>query len=561
MIKTVIRLEFDYVFPDEEPKEVLEYLKKISSFTLLNIIGFCNTYPQPNFDNFASNVEVHKDIVSRVIKFSRENKIPEKPILVTREASLRLAEIILSNRDTLLANNTNDDRDTDEINLFKSFLVINTELNSKQNLTTAEDNLDKLVDMSLTMTFSTSDFDLFENNDSEFGKLVYATMVRFEYLIEFLKSSEEYEYLAKDLYNYFSQESLEEVFKQMKYLFGKLLELKVGNGYKFQVDDEKSIAFLDSIVSDEIIEDDDFTYLRNFPIYKIEKKVFAIIDFFFVVDKFYKSVKFILKNSFHKHHNLPQRDRSFFEFFNTHFSENFLMSNVLEQIFDKPYFIKKDNLEDVPNEPDYYIRHNKKVFLFENKDVLIAKKIRSSGDINEINKVLKSKFLEVNNKPIGVGQLITSIDQIVENQFKFDDYVNGKNNITIYPILLINDRIFETLGVNFRLNQWYLEKIHEKLGEKYNSNLIKSLTVIDIDTLIYWTSYLKEKDSNFRRIIDEHLKAMSKKVKVNHPNISKAKEIANKKLTKQIAPISNRLSNDIFPMKLLIKKFEDVITN
>lgn len=560
MINTVLRLEFENVFPEEKEKNVLEYLEQISSFTLLNIIGFSNTSPQPNFDNFASNLDVRNDIIERVIKYSRENDIRKKPILVSREASLRLAEIILSNRDNLINENKNDDRDTDEINLFKAFLVINKEVNSKQKFEDSEDNVEKLIDMSITMLFSTSDIGNYENNDLEFGKALYSTIVRFEYLIDFLQSDNEYSYLEKDLYSYFAQNSLKEVSNQMKYLFGKLFELKLKNGFKFQVDEKESQAFLNSLSSDKIIEDDDFTILRNYPVYKINENTFSIIDFFFVVDKFNKSVKFILKNSFHKHHNLPARDRSFFEFFNTKFSEDYLMKKVLDEIFHKPYLVKKSVLDITDNEPDYYVRHNKKVLLFENKDVLIAKSIKSSGDIQKINGVLKSKFLEVNNKPIGVGQLVTSIIQIIENDFKFDDYLNEKKNITIYPILLINDRIFETLGINYRLNQWYLTLVKEKLGEKYNPNFIKSLTVIDMDTLIYWTPYLTQKDSNFKKILDEHLKNMNTKKKVNHPNAEKGKIIANKNLTKQISPISSRLVKYKLPTKLLIEKFKDVIT-
>ena len=52
MIKIVQRLEFDNVFPDEEQKNILEYLGNVSKYTLINIIGFSNTKPQPNFDTF-----------------------------------------------------------------------------------------------------------------------------------------------------------------------------------------------------------------------------------------------------------------------------------------------------------------------------------------------------------------------------------------------------------------------------------------------------------------------------------------------------------------------------
>ena len=244
MINPILRLEFNHVFPDEDEKEVMHYLKQISSFSLLNIIGFSNTKPLPNFDDFASNLDVRKDIIERVIKYSEKNHIDEKPQLISREASLRLAEIILANRDELLDDNNNQDSDSDEINLFKAFLVINREVNSKQKLTVSEDNFEKLVDMSIALTFSTSDLGVFENNDLEFAKLVYTTIVRFEFLVKFLQSKEDYNYLENDLYSYFAQNNSKELSHQMRFLFGKLIELKLQNGFIFHVDKKEFLSLI-----------------------------------------------------------------------------------------------------------------------------------------------------------------------------------------------------------------------------------------------------------------------------------------------------------------------------
>src|SRR5690606_23043366 len=95
MIKTVQRLEFENVFPEEELQDILHYLGKISKFLLLDIIGFSNTREQKNFDNFFNNQDVQWDIIQRVTKYGRENQLPEPPEVVSRESSLRLAEIIL----------------------------------------------------------------------------------------------------------------------------------------------------------------------------------------------------------------------------------------------------------------------------------------------------------------------------------------------------------------------------------------------------------------------------------------------------------------------------------
>lgn len=235
----ILRLEFKHVFPDEEEKDILDYLKQISSLTLLNIIGFSNTYPQPNFDNFYSNLEARADIIDRVSKHCYKNGFTDKPSVISREGSLRLAEIILSNRNELIEKKQNYDNDTNEINLFKSYLVINNDLNTKFKLKDSKDNFEKLVDISIAVMFKTSDIGLFEENDYEFSKFLYASIVRFELLLKFLQSKNEYQYLETGLYSHFQQSSSKDLTFQVKMLFRTLLKLKINNSFKFEVDDIK----------------------------------------------------------------------------------------------------------------------------------------------------------------------------------------------------------------------------------------------------------------------------------------------------------------------------------
>lgn len=563
MISAVLRLEFEHVFPEEEIKNALDYLKLISSDTLLNIIGFSNTHPQPNFDNINSNSAIRQDIINRVNFYCRQNNIRTKPCVVTREASLKLAEKILENRIELIDNSTIAiDVDSDELNLLKAFLVINKEINIKDNYAISEDdNIERIAEMIITLSFSTSDLGLFEDNITEFAKLVYSTLTRFELLISFLQSENEYKYLEESLYTHFKLENSEELIKEIKMLFFQLLRIKnTKNGYKFKVEGEKSKLFLDTLVSDKIVSDDDFTNLKNHPLYKIDKNTYSIIDYFFVVDKFYKSVRFILKASFHEKHNLPEKDRTFFNFFNTKFSEEYLMKNILDEIYSKNFLIKKTTQVDTKNEPDYYVRYNNRVYLFENKDVLIAKAIRISGNIETILNTLKQKFLESNQTPIGIGQLITSINQIVEKDFKFDDYVNTKNNLAIYPILLVSDRILEIPGVNYIMNKWYTERIKDKLKDKYNSNFIKNVTIIDLDTLIYWLHHLKKKESNLKDLIDKHHLKMKTNKKPRGNNQIEIENSVQKNTLEKLSPMSFRFPDYKFPPEIFVEKFRDIIT-
>jgi hypothetical protein len=566
MITTILRLEFKHVFPEEKEKPLIEYLKLISPEMLLSIIGFSNTTPMPNFDNINSNHSIQKDIIQRVKNYCTKERIVEKPIVISREASLKLAEYILSNKQTLINNalTKSFDHDTEETSILKSFLVINKEVNSRKQYSISEnDVVEKVAEILISISFPIADLGSLNShdNDLEFLKLFYAATIRLELLIGFLQSNSEYSYLEESLFNYFKLENSNQLIIEVKKLFLHLLQVKTENKFKLFVEDERLRSFLDSLVSNEISEDEDFTNLRNYPLYKLDEKTYSIIDYFFVPDKFIKSVKFSLKKTYDAKHNLSSKSGDFFNFYNTKYSEECLMKSILDKIYSKKYLIKKQTKNDKKNEPDYYVRHNNRIYLFENKDVLISKKVKSSDDVETILNTLKERFLEADGKPVGIGQLITSIRLIVENDFQFDEYVNQKKNLTIYPILLVSDRIFAIPGMNYILNKWYINGVTTALKDKFNKNFIKNLTVIDIDTLIFWLPYLENDDVKFRGIIDSHLLKMSTQKKPYGNNAIELNKSHNKNILEQISPINYRLRGNEFPFeKHIVSKFKDVLT-
>lgn len=550
---TALRLEFKNVFPNDKKKDILDYLREIPKDILLKFVGFSTRYPQPNFDNFFSNPKIGIDVYDRVLKYCIENKITNKPVVISREASLKVAEIILSNKKEFLDDNNQSDVDRGELNFFKTFLIINEELNAKdEKKISSDENFEKLVDMSISSSFPLADLGLYGKNDIDFYKLLYCTLIRFNYLLDFLRSKDEYKYLEDSLCANLATNNTKELLYQVKYLLGNLLVMKISGNYMFVVEDKNQILFLDSFVSEVIDEDDDFTNLRNFPLLKIEDNVYTVIEFFFILDKFTKSTKFVLKDAFNKKHGLSEKDRTFFNFYNTEFSENFLMKNVLDELFHDSLYVKKKEIDDHNNEPDYYARNKDRVYLFENKDVMIAKGVKGSGDIDKINEALQTKF---NKKSVGLDQLIYSIKQIAGKTFKYDDEANKRNDLVIYPILLVSDRIFMCQGLNFRLNTWY----RGKLGDEYTTNpLVKDLTVIDIDTLIYWLPYLKKNPKNFRRIIHNHTNKMIDAFKVKPKKRTDVMGFAQRKIDKQLRPISERLRRVRLEPKYILSLFKDI---
>ena len=115
------------------------------------------------------------------------------------------------------------------------------------------------------------------------------------------------------------------------------------------------------------------------------------------------------------------------------------------------------------------------------------------------------------------------------------------------------------MGLNYVLNQWYLELVKNKLGDRYNPSLIRDLTFIDMDTLIFWLPHLKKKDRNLREIIDIHHKAMKKVPNINTPDRNEGMRRANKSFYARLSPMSNRFPRYKFPINLLVDKFRDVL--
>lgn len=559
-MRVEIRLEHRHIFSEEERKEVIFYLKKLSRKTIEEIIGFLTTPNLPDYNNFFSNPEIQLDINKRIAQYVFKNKIEGNLKLVSREGSLQLAETILVNKIELIDNNQNsEDRDSEELNLFKAILIINGNINRNDNLTldTTEDNIEKIAEIFVALKFSSADLGLYEDVSFELLKLAFATSYRFQSLIAFLSSKEELRYLLDDLCRFFKQDNSAALQKQVDYLIIQILLFRENNSYKFKVEDKEATEFLDSLCANEIITEADFLRLRNHPLYKIDDFTYAIIDPFFILDKFTKSLKFILKESYNRQNSYKDSDGRFFSWFNKEFSEEFLMKNLLDNIFNKKYFIKANANIGEESKPDYYFRYDKNIFLFEYKDVLIKKETKVSGDIELILGVLKKKFLfdPGVDRAVGIGQLINHIRAVGAGNFPFDDNINLEKNNNVYPVLLLSDRLLEIPGINYILNKWFRENLDQD-GSNLN---VKNLCVLDINTLIFLEQYLKRNDGNFKNLLEEHIAKMDKKPKGYGDTLQKFQVNFIKQLSKKLAPFTGRISKEYFEPNEFLKRFEYLI--
>ena len=533
----IYRLQFSDIFPEEEKKDLIDYLTNISKSTLEKTISFLNKDKLPNYDNFFSNKDVHREVISKV-KECRQNKYTEgDPVVFSTEVNLYIVEKIIANKRQLLDENTlgtdtDRDIDRDELNIFKSILWVNEFFNEKEkNIILPEENEDmcKIAQAYITLKFSTADLGLYDDINRELGNLLYVSFYKLKKLIEFLKK-ENKEYLNK-IYEYFNVADEKELLTRVAELYFNVVAKSVGKDCSFEVENNGQKFFLDSLTTKQIEVDDDFINIRNYPVYKKTEGTYIVLNPFFIMDKFTISLKFFLAKSFWD--NNIQGD--FSNFYNKDFSEKFLMYNLFDSIFDYKYFVKKKTLgeEEVDDEPDYYFRYNNKIFIFEYKDILINKNVKVSRNIEIILSELKNKLLQdkSNDKGKGIGQLVKHINNIDNNEFPFDDKINTDKSLKIYSILVLSDRKLEILGINYQFNQWF----RDELGDLSHKNIkVQDLVVMSLDSFIVFKNKFKQDKENFRKMLDRHITEMKKEN--THAQFS---EIKNKLL-----PFSARFINE-----------------
>lgn len=517
---------------DDARKDAIEYLKNIPFEEIKRIIPFKHNNTL-RLNNFFSDNDLQND-VNQIISKLRYEEID----FISDIGYLKIIEIILSQNQNI----TNQDIDINEFekNIFKAFLSINEDLEEKENF--GLQYIKRLGNISSEENFAYSIFlnkfisaDTEEDRDNnDLIKYIYSTVYKLEKLFIFLKVKGLNE-LKRNLIAQFSFNDESELIQNIhQLLYTIFIATKIQNSNEFNVLKEKDVLFFDSLISDNVEIDEDFKKLKETPIVKLSDNHYTYFDYLFVVDRFYKGIKFNILKAFNDDVNLIKKYGDFFSFYNLEFSEKHLFHSICDDIFKNGNYIVLERKEKEEKfEPDYYVRNKKSndIFIFECKDVMIAGKVKESRHLEKLIKALEEKFIT----PKGIQQLTLHIEKIINNEFKFDNKLNYGNSNKIYPILVLCERIFDIHGLNFILNEYYKKQIRDKLGINYDSARIKDLVIIDIDTLISSKNYLLKNDTNFQEWLDLHISEMNKKF---IPSNSQDENLS--KLLKCIAPFSWR---------------------
>lgn len=263
-----------------------------------------------------------------------------------------------------------------------------------------------------------------------------------------------------------------------------------------------------------IWDDHDMKYLRNHPLIKISDCYYMVLNDNLLVDRIYQCLKFQIfeamldKKACNAKGKVYSKDDygNFSGNLGEDFSESEIFYHIIEKAFDgiADRLIRGNDMkkEKVPAEPDYYMRIGDKVFLFEYKDNTISDDDKQSTDYNYVKEVILSRICKDDGRTRkGAGQLLNSMNEMVNKNSldNFDD--EAKNAKIIYPIVVTTDRTFSALGI-----QYHMVERFSKIIENWNiPTFVRIPMVLDLDTLVLMSKRIHDRQISFVDVVEQYL--------------------------------------------------------
>lgn len=522
-------ITFKQIF-NEKPKSLPEYLFNIDKEWLLRricyIIGInsidsfsysCQNFIKAFFQDYPKNNEV---IFLQQQIINLQKHYPDNVILTFCHPAAALNFL----RECILLPTTGNSQEKleDLMNLFKAYLIFNENRKEKFYNLLVNIKVDQLREAKFLIAEGLQEYFLTEYNIHD---LETTQELKFLAFTNFLKKHSR-------LKTIFEQYIFSHLFSNpLDFILKAIIPLKVYHPSKFKEgyialekedynNKESNIwnslfMYWNSIAIDinnmeeanqKLSDYKDYTCFKQYPLLKINNETFLVVSPFFYALKFYDSlrldIKFLYENEEPKQKLIPNYN----SLITKEFSEYILLYKTMDQLLGCNKYItftgKFFEDQDIKGRPDFYVRNKKQLFLFEFKDMLINKNVKDSNDIEDFIENMncklnteKSKKDKKKNK--GIPQLISNIEDILLKKFEYDNDYNI-SSLKIYPILIIDNRVFSLNGINYILNEWFQIRVKNNITIQQHQNQIMPLLVLDYDLLFIMTVALK---NNFKEFV------------------------------------------------------------
>ena len=359
----------------------------------------------------------------------------------------------------------------------------------------------KLQRLILAGSFSQSDL-----INIDYAQLFYTQVYKKAKLLTFLENSEYYKNLLDRLLFEFGCNSKEEFLKAIGSAVLGGIKAKEPSWTvlttKNSPDAENGVLILENLALQEnelnVIDQDDYLSLRNKPFKKIADGEYRVIFELFLIKKLYNGLIF----------KLSSYDDNFLGKIRNDFSEEVLLYDILQSIFNSQSIIKitgnKFKKFHLKREPDFYLRINQDILLFESKDFFMRGGIKLSYDFS----IIEEELMKDGRLKKAVVQLVRNIDRCLKKEIPTDDTYSS-NDVSIFPIIVVHDSLYSAPGLNYWIYYWFLDELEllkqDAFYANYNFAQILPVTIVEIDTLIlYEQQFIEQKLDLVALIKDYH---------------------------------------------------------
>lgn len=513
---------YEEIFPNSTNVDIKTLLKDIPTFNIVEKISFYSACLDYKMKDFNVQNYIYLDLI-KSFDPKLQNEISErindstngKTSVIFHKVSCLL---ILSNS---LINFMDGKKSIlspeDNLNILKAFLYYNSEYSSRlKRLMESLEGLphnDKLIGVHLIMEVGQNEF---FNPEKDIVEQSY----KLNYFDEFLKIDN----TIGDIYyagflNEKNINSLKEIIKFIWNIYFKMLQrnskfnpkdikdtIHITEDFQIEYKFFESLTInpkLESLIKNAMNSNElDFKPIRENPLFAKDKTHFVILDNNFFVDKLFQSMLFDYFNFMH-----ALGYTKGFPIFKTYYSEIFIEKFLLKKHLDFIFaninintkqtgdiFKKKDKFN--RDYSDYYVRIRNKILLFECKDRIMKADVKYSFDYNKIINDINEKFINGS----GVDQFINVIKSINENNIPFDNLTIPISDLSILPILVYTDSVFDSAAVNFYVNKIFFERIN---GLNFSFK-IEKIIMINLDTIIRYQDLFHEKKVNFVNVLEKY---------------------------------------------------------
>ncbi|MBK6544241.1 MAG: hypothetical protein IPG12_03010 [Saprospiraceae bacterium] len=496
--------------------------------------GYKDIFPggKDNFNDLISNIPTKALLTNLAVLNSQIYfKKPEKEILnlFLRRAPQQLEFIYKKLRDFNFTQQTNwhlfseyyitemmmrviqfansSEEDTtpeNDFNIFKAYLLIVDEINSKL------DSISESIAVDPDHSFNSMSWPIMakQYQFNQFPLGVFQTLKTAVLVDELRKDTKIRERI--DEFEQMLGMSIENYAKHLNEI--SLLSKDVNkDGYTvpqfFFFLEEAKIQFLNHLLIDlnNITSMDkfdlDYLAIKKFPLLKHKNNGFIFLNRNFFKNKIYNA--FILDLYYS-----TDMDSIFkgFPNFKKHIGEVVSEKRIFIPIISSIYSSKHYHLhfgDDKKGEPDCYLRFGNKIFLFEFKDYLMPSRVVQSYDFNVVKSEIDLKFIQnEKGRSKGITQLLNTINYLNSKSYDFDDLVKAKVNrgkLEIYPIIVYSDFSYSMPGVNN-----YLVKLFLKQLPDHSFKQVFNPVMINLDFFFQYLPHLQK--TKLDKLIEDYLK-------------------------------------------------------